>query len=355
MVKISENEAVEALSSIVAAVPALELGEWSSELSSGRTLFDFVLEVSASGRERHLVCAVTDNGQPRMVRQRVWPLLQALATRGSNATAVLIAPYLSPEARAICVDHHVGYLDMEGNCRIAFDGVYIERAVPTKPAAERRELKSLFKPKAAQILRVLLREPGHRWRGTDLAEQADVSVGLVSNVRKALIAKEWAEAAEQGLTLTRPDALLDAWQASYEPPPGERLTFYTPLHGAAFDEAAKHAFAEPADVLSHAMLGSYSAARWLAPFAKSGTQYLYADAVGLQRLIKHCKLKPASSGPNVEVCLLVDDGLFRDVDLPAPGIVTTGPVQTYLDLMVSGERGQEAAAFLRETKLRWKE
>nr|CCA87653.1 hypothetical protein RALSY_mp10172 [Ralstonia syzygii R24] len=44
------------------------------------------------------------------------------------------------------------------------------------------------------------------------------------------------------------------------------------MHGAAFDEAAKHAFAEPADVLSHAMLGAYSAARWLAPFAKSGTQ-----------------------------------------------------------------------------------
>ena len=38
---------------------------------------------------------------------------------------------------------------------------------------------------------------------------------------------------------------------------------------------------------------------------------------------------------------------------PAPGAVCTSPVQTYLDLSIAGERGAEAAAYLRQQKLSW--
>jgi hypothetical protein len=53
----------------------------------------------------------------------------------------------------------VGFLDLEGNARLVFGGVFIERLVPGRPAVDRRELGSIFKPKAAQVLRVMLRAP----------------------------------------------------------------------------------------------------------------------------------------------------------------------------------------------------
>ena len=41
----------------------------------------------------------------------------------------LSAPTCLKESRAICTDHDVAYLDLVGNARLAFDTVYIERAV----------------------------------------------------------------------------------------------------------------------------------------------------------------------------------------------------------------------------------
>ena len=74
--------------------------------------------------------------------------------------------------------------------------------------AESRALRSTFNPKAAAILRVMLRDPGRAWRVTDLAEKANASLGHVSNVRKALLEREWIEKQANGVVLIQPDALL---------------------------------------------------------------------------------------------------------------------------------------------------
>ncbi|HOI53266.1 MAG TPA: hypothetical protein PLN02_12870, partial [Azonexus sp.] len=117
-----------------------------------------------------------------------------IAHRAPLATPVFIAPYLSPAVRQLCVENGVSFLDLEGNARIAFGGVFIERQVTNKPVAAQRELKSLFRPKSAQVLRAMLREPGRAWRVTELSEIAGVSLGHVSNVRTGLIDREWARA-----------------------------------------------------------------------------------------------------------------------------------------------------------------
>jgi len=64
-------------------------------------------------------------------------------------------------------------------------------------------------------------------------------------------------------------------------------------------------------------------------------------------------LAPSVKGENVVVTVPKDLGLLRDTVEPAPGAVCTRAVQTYLDLWVSGERGQEAAQHLRQEKLSW--
>jgi len=201
-------------------------------------------------------------------------------------------------------------------------------------------------------LRTMLREPGRAWRVTELSEISGVSLGHVSNVRTGLIDREWARASDDGLVLSDPDALVDAWRDSYTAPPGERLRFYTPLHGSAFEEAARSAL-RAKDGPGHAAFASFSAAQWLSPYGRTGTHYFFADEDGLRELQATLKLTPAAKGENVVITVPKDTGLFADTIEPAPGAVCTSLVQTYLDLSIAGERGAEAAEHLRKEKLTW--
>jgi hypothetical protein len=313
---------------------------------------DILARVNVGDRPHLLVCEVKVSGQPRHVRMALLQLRNYAAHTGGEMTPIFIAPYLSPEAQALCREHEVGFLDLEGNARLVFDSVFIERLVSSKPPVERRELKSLFKPKSAQVLRVLLRDPRLAWRVAGLAEVAGVSLGHVSNVRSGLLDREWAQVSEEGLFLSEPGALLDAWRDTYEPPLGKRLAFYTTLHGSAFEEAARHIL-NAGPEKGRAAFASFSAAQWLTPYGRTGMQYFYADNAGLEQLKVHLKLSSVPKGENIVITVLKDDGLFRDTIEPAPGVVCTSPVQTYLDLAAAGERGREAAEHLRQEKLKW--
>lgn len=348
-----ELRAAEALRSLLGEVPSIRLGELEAEPRLADMGADLLVHLDGPERHRVLVCEVKSNGQPRNVRMALHQLRNYVAHFGKDAMPVFIAPYLSPESQALCREEGAGYLDLHGNARIVFDSVFIERIVTGRPSAERRALKSLFKPKSAQVLRLLLRKPSRAWRVAELAEAASVSMGHVSNVRSGLLAREWAQVSEDGLYLSQPDALLDAWRDEYEPPAGKRTGFYTILHGGALDEAARHALS-PRPEIGKAILASFSAAQWLAPYGRTGSRYFYADAAGLEKLKASLKLAPASRGENVVVTLPKDEGLFGDVEEPAPGIFCTSAVQTYLDLAVAGERGREAAEHLRQERLKWR-
>jgi hypothetical protein len=230
--------------------------------------------------------------------------------------------------------------------------VYIETEVEGSPPTERRGVKSLFRPKSAQVLRVLLRDPKHPWRVTELAEVANVSLGHVSNVRAGLIEREWAKVSESGLVIAKPDEILDAWVEAYVPPVGKRMKFYTPLHGEVLQRAIRSAIGLRPDQGS-AMLASFSAAQWLAPFGRHSSQFLYCDASALDQISSELRLEPTSKGENVIVTVLSDAGLFRDAISPVEGVLCTSVVQTYLDLAASGERGKEAAEHLRRERLKW--
>src|SRR5713101_9704124 len=347
-----KSRAADALGALIDQVPAIKLQDIKVEPSGPDHGVDILARVNVSDRPHVFVCEVKASGQPRHVRTALLQLRNYVAHFGSEATPIFIAPYLSPEAQALCRENAVGFLDLEGNARLVFDGVFIERIVSSKPSVERRELKSLFKPKSAQVLRVMLRDPNRAWRVTELAETADVSLGHVSNVRVGLLDREWAQVSNAGMFLSEPDALLDAWRDAYESPAGKRMGFYTTLHGSVFEETARRVLLSDRKI-GQAAFASFSAAHWLAPYGRIGTQYFYADDAGLEHLHTALKLSSAAKGENVVVSVLKDSGLFRDTVEAAPGAICTSPIQTYLDLAAAGERGREAAEHLRREKLIW--
>lgn len=346
-----EALAAEAIGVLLRRVSVLNVEK--IELTEPGSSFDILAEIRLDNERRFLACEVKSVGQPRHVRAALLQLRKAAGEMEPPAVPVFIAPYLSAEAQALCREFDVGYLDLVGNAWVEFDSVFIERKVDTKPPAIQRSLKSVFKPKSAQVLRVLLRDPGRAWRVVDLASASDVSLGHISNVRNELVDREWAEITGDGLRLTRPDDLLDAWRDDYDAPAGEHLSFYTTLHGATFETAARTVLNSQPDH-PRAIFASFSAAHWLAPYGRVPTQYFYADERGVERLRDVLKLSPAKSGSNVAVTVLKEQGLFGDAVEPAPTAVCTSPVQTYLDLTAAGERGREAAEHLRKESLAWK-
>src|SRR5258706_10057507 len=128
------HRAAEALRELLRQVRAIELINVEFEPQGADRGVDFLVHFRVAGRRQALVCEVKVSGQPRHVRMALLQLRDVVARFGVDATPVFIAPYLSPEAQAVCREHEAGFLDLEGNARLVFDGVFIERLVASKPA-----------------------------------------------------------------------------------------------------------------------------------------------------------------------------------------------------------------------------
>ncbi|MGV2981961.1 type IV toxin-antitoxin system AbiEi family antitoxin [Camelimonas sp. ID_303_24] len=318
---------------------------------------DILAHVKMADRAVTLICEVKEPGYPKQVRDAINQLYACMAQYETLAKADFIVPlvaasWLSPESRDICADAGMGWLDLAGNCRIAFDGVFIERETAEKPKPAARSFRAVFSPKAGQVLRALLRDPARAWKVADLAAASGVSLGHASNVRSALLDREWATVDDDGVHLTAPDALLDAWRDSYEPVRGHRSSWYSILHGRQLEETLREALSRPGTE-GRAMLGGLSAAQWLAPYLRGNMTTLYADTAVMPDLIAALKLKPSKSGGNVEVIEPDDPAILKErVERPdAPPV--SSPILTYLDLSHLDDRGREAAEHLREKLLKW--
>ena len=358
-VKELEVAAANAVRDLLGHVPNVEIGSVDYEENVERDYqIDLRIALSRGGVNYALIIEVKGNGAPRFVRSAIYQLRDYVAhvdqsnhaDDGQRLIPMLVSPYLSPEARAICTDHNVAYLDLFGNAHLAFDSVYIDRAVADKPKSESRALRSIFNPKAAAILRVMLRDPDRAWRVTNLAEKANASLGHVSNVRKALLEREWIEKQADGVVLIQPDALLKTWRENYRRPVGHRITGYTHLHGKQFDERLSKALNPQRP---RAIYSLHSAAQWFAPFGRDGTHTFYADESGAQFLQETLGLTPVTKGANVVLHIPIDESLFDDAIEPAPGIFCTSPIITYLDLWNGNDRDREAAEYVAKEFFPW--
>ncbi|MFO7838883.1 MAG: hypothetical protein R6X08_05245 [Desulfosalsimonadaceae bacterium] len=177
---------------------------------------DFAAEVLGSGIRQVLLVETRIKGEPRLAREAANSLLAAMRY-WSHACPVFVAPWISEAAAAVCREKQVSYLDLAGNCHICFGTVFIHTAGYKNPYRQKRGLKSLARPKSAAVLRVLLNQPRRRWRVLDLAREAGVSLGLVSNIKQILKDKEFIDPRAKAIIPTQPDKLLEQWIASASP------------------------------------------------------------------------------------------------------------------------------------------
>lgn len=335
--------ALSALRRVLADVPgvqAIEIterdhGDWRTEWEYGGT-------VRIRGEVHGLRIVYRSSGQPRYVREAANRLLQnAVKHPGDNL--IFAAPYISPRSAEICREAGIGYVDSAGNCRLTLEDIYIYVSGNGNPYTVKRDLRSLYSPKAERVLRVLVDTPGRAWRIHELASEASVSIGQVANVKSLLTDREWIAVGPDGLELTQPGVLLDEWATHYESRRQEHEAFFC-LRGPADIELGIGEACKAAGV-AYALTGLSAAAR-TAPFVR----YERADAyIGgpLQPVIDALELKRVPAGQNVRIRIPYDEGVLYGAR-EHEGITIVSPLQAYLDLRAEGGRAGDGAAFLRE-------
>jgi hypothetical protein len=278
-----------------------------------------------------------DRGQPRHAREAVNNLLR-LQRQKPEAYLIFVAPYITPLTAELAQAEGVGCVDLSGNCRLCFGHIYIRRDGFPNLFAQKRELRSLYSPKAERILRTLLLEPKRAWKIQDIASAAKVSLGQASNVKKLLLDHEWIASTPDGIALTAPANLLDEWAENYQFQRHMAYEFLS-LDPMALLEAKLAAVCESLHI-PYAFT-SFSAAARTAPLVRyqRATAYVAGD---IAQVANRAGLKSASSGANVSLLEPYDVGVLagsRDVF----GVRIASAVQTYLDVRSLKGRGAEAA------------
>src|ERR687888_1673497 len=166
-------------------------------------------------QEHTVVVEVSSLGQPRQIRAAVTRLAE-IRRELPAAYPVAAAVYIGPQSARILKSHNLGYVDLSGNCYLAFENVLIEKEGKKNVRPSTRPLRSLFAPRASRVARVLLVEPARAWRLDELARAAGVSLGHSHNVISRLEDLRWIERdGSQRITLSKPADLLEAWADSY--------------------------------------------------------------------------------------------------------------------------------------------
>ena len=163
-------------------------------------------------------------------------------------------------------------------------------------------------------------------------------------MRNAIIEREWARADTDGLHITKPDLLLETWREAYRRQ-GKRHSYYTTLHGKALHEITRGALRH-ANVVGAAMLGSFSAAQWLAPMPAPRLSFSTSTGPASPRSKSELQLKSTAKGENVVVMELDDDGTLRDAEEADRASAAQEP---YRPILIFGfqETAAEAAEHLR--------
>lgn len=347
--KISEREIArwirEAFTSCLGKVPFLRIKNMEQEPGQEAARPDFLITLEVPAGTQTFVVEVKNTGQPRVAREAVNQLLR-FSKAFPRAFPVFIAPYISSKAAEICEQEGIGYIDFSGNCRLCFQEVYIEKTGNPNIFSEKRDLRSLYFPKAENVLRVLLTNPLKAWKIQELADEAGVSIGQVAKVKNLLLNREWLSEAD-GMTLSDPEKLLSEWARNYNFRKNRVRDFYSLKSVSEIEFSLANLCKEKK--LTYA-LTSFSGAARLAPAVRYQRVFAYMEETEKDVALL-LNLKEVSSGANVSLLTPYDKGIFygsQNID----GVRIASPIQIYLDLKTYRGRGEEAADVLLEQAIR---
>lgn len=314
--------------------------EINLELLQKQTITDAALLFQYNGLDIELLIELKTLGTPKRIHEAVNQLLVVL-NEYPQSYGIVVAPYISDRSAEICKQANIGYVDLSGNFWIAFDSIFLSQEnMPNKFPTETR-LSSLYAPKTERVLRVLLTYPYQVWKIIDLSKEADISMGMITHIRRRLEEEKWVNKQEVGFSLAKPDMLLMDWVDHYRFQNHEQYEFYTmaTLNDA---ESRINEICNKSNI--HLALTAFSAANHLAPMVKGQKSSIFISQDVLE-VAREAGLKRVNSGANINLIKPYDTGVFWNRSKVQDLQIAT-PVQVYLDLKQMRGRGEEAAEFL---------
>ncbi len=315
---------------------------------SRKTEWDHVITISTKPDKRRVDLFVE-------TRQQLSPatalnVFQKLRWLPPDGVLVICAPYISPRVADLCREQNVSYLDRVGNCRIAAPGLFVQVSGRANRQATITAVDP-FSRKSSRIVRTLLNYPEKGWQVQQLAQEADVSLGLVSKVKNALLEEAYLEERDRLLYLRDPAKLLQGWAARYRPHVKRLQLFAIPRPSETETRLAGWC---RENGITYA-LTQLSAAWRYSPMVRYDRSVVYIDKkveseANLKSLLGHIDAGEVDTGVNCTLWITDDPAVFldaREVD----GVTLVSPLQLYLDLKVLSGRGEDAAQEILEKEL----
>lgn len=319
---------------------------------------DAQIDLQVAGKSFILLVEAKKAVYPRDVRQVIWQFREAsqgrLRGHGKERLSLLVAESISPGAKELLRDEHVGYYDSGGSMYLPAPGAYFYIDKPP-PKTLAKSVRSLFSGKRAQVLHAVLAQHQDWFGVKELAQRALVSPATASQVLTELERFDWLVSRGQGPSkerhLREPAALLDAWVkqlVSIRPPILHR--YYVPATKAdqLLERVGEVFDAHDADyAISHE-----AAAQRYSPFLSSVSQVRARLLIGsnADAAIGDLGARVVNEGANLAIIEAKSPGdlLFRE---RVAGIWLASPVQVYLDLLRGEGRSKEMAEHLRKERI----
>lgn len=339
-------EARERLESLFSEIPFVRLKSSKTEAKLGKTQVDLILDAVVSGKPVQFVVEFKTQGEPRLVRVAAEQLRKSLQDE-RDAYGIIVAPYLSDASRQLCKEAGIGCVDLAGNALLSYQSIFIDKTGIPNPFAAPRVTKSLFSPKSSRVLRVLLAEPSRRWYVEEISIEAGISIGLASRVKQALLDLEWIAEEKKQFFISQPEKALTEWAAKYSYTASESYAFYSGLKEDEITAAIQRECQKRGWKYGLAL---FTGARRVAPFVTFPRFFSYIDG-DIIDLAKSLQFKQVESGANVTLLLPYDDGVFYGLQ-DVKGVKVVSDSQLYLDLKSYRGRGEEAAQFIFDERIK---
>lgn len=232
----------------------------------------------------------------------------------------------------------------------------VDRPTPSPP---RRARQTLFRGVSGLVVHSLLLDPRRAWKVQDLAQQALVSLATVHEVFTALEERGYVEKSGRGpqtvRQLSEPGSLLDEWCAHYSLREYDRRRYFGLARSPAelqrrMEKLLASSQAEYAVTLE-------AGARRTAPLRTGPLEHwsiLTSAPDELAFTLNLADFREVDEGENV-LLLVAASAHSTPTPLYArekiEGVWVASPVQLYLDLMNSPQRGKEQARHVRAQRL----
>ena len=270
-------------------------------------------------------------------------IFMATASQYQNETYYLfMAPYISEASANALRDNHYGYIDLSGNCYILTKRMLIHISGNPNKYVETRTKKNYFSKSASAasvVMRTMLNEYDKCWRVQELAEITGKAIGTVSNVKGFLLDRAWIEEYSNGFKLCNIKEMLHIWAKDYKNKDARVLEYYSLDNIAEIERGIREWNQKHG---ARAVIGCFSAAVRYAPTVRYNRVHVYVEQQDVDEFVKDLDLRPVLSGGNVIITIPHDETpcmYSREIN----EALVTSPVQTVIDLLSGGGRGEEAA------------